>query len=104
MFVPPPLPTALAEQPQTRPVPEESPDEEESSSKEQPLCVAYQVSEVDDVQENDERMDNEIERIYKHPLKILKLKILYQEWHVGLITWYKTLDKYRIAFDDVTEE
>ena len=32
------------------------------------------------------------------------LKILYQEWHVGLITWYKTLDKYRIAFDDVTEE
>ena len=104
MFVPPPLPTALAKQPQTRPVSEESPDEEERSSEEQPLCVAYQESEVDDVQENNERMDNEIERIYKHPLKILKLKILYEEWHVGLIAWYKTLDEYRIAFDDVTEE
>ena len=57
------------------------------------------------MQENNERIDNEIDRIYKHPLKSCKLKILYQKWYVGLITWYnKTLDEYRIAFDDGTED
>ena len=65
----PPLPTALAEQPQTCPVPKALPEEEELSFKEQPLCMAYEESEDNEVQENDEKIDNEIDRIYKHPLK-----------------------------------
>ena len=49
--------------------------------------MAYEESEDSKVQENDERIDSEIDRIYKNLLKNRKLKILYQEWHVGLITW-----------------
>ena len=71
----------------------------------QPLCMAYEKSEHNEVQENDERIDNEFDRIYKHPLKNRKLKILYQEWLIGLVTWYnKVLEEYRIAFHDSTED
>ena len=37
--------------------------------------MAHEESEDNEVQENDERIDIEIERIYKHPLENLKLKI-----------------------------
>ena len=64
----------------------------------------YEESKDKEVQKNDERIDSRIDRIYQHPLKNCKLKILYQEQHVGIINWYKkTLDKYRIPFDDGTE-
>lgn len=67
--------------------------------------MAYEKSEHNEVQENDERIDNEFDRIYKHPLKNRKLKILYQEWLIGLVTWYnKVLEEYRIAFHDSTED
>ena len=45
------------------------------SFKEQSFCMAHEESEDNEVQENDERIDIEIERIYKHPLENLKLKI-----------------------------
>ena len=42
---------------------------------------------------------------FTNMLQNRKLKILYQKWHVGLITGCnKTLDEYRIAFDNVTED
>lgn len=34
--------------------------------------MAYEESEDNEVQENDEKIDNEIDRIYKNPLKIIK--------------------------------
>lgn len=37
--------------------------------------MTYEESEDNKVQENDESIDNEIDRIYKHPLKNRKLKI-----------------------------
>ena len=37
--------------------------------------MTHEESEDNEVQENDERIDNEIDRIYKHPLKNRKLKI-----------------------------
>lgn len=45
------------------------------SFKEQSLCMTHEESEDNEVQENDEGIDIEIERIYKHPLKNRKLKI-----------------------------
>ena len=77
-FVPPPLLTVLAEQPQTCPVPEGSPNEE-LSFEEQPRYMAYEESEDNKEQKNDKRIDNENNRIYKNPLKNRKLRILYQE-------------------------
>ena len=69
--VPPTLPTALTEQPQSCPVPEDF------SQTKQPLCMAYEKSEDNKVQENDERIDDEFDRIYNHSLKNRKLKISY---------------------------
>ena len=48
--------------------------------------MASEESEVNEAQENDERIDNEIDRTYKHPFKI------------------ETFDEHRIAFDDGTED
>ena len=56
--VPPPLRTALAEQPQTCPVPEASLDEEELSFEEQPIFLIHEEREDNEMQENDERIDN----------------------------------------------
>ena len=70
------LPTAPAEQPQTCPVPKVLSHEEELLLEEEPLCMAYEESKDNEVQENHERIDNETDRIYKHPLKNRKLKIL----------------------------
>ena len=39
----------------------------------------YEESKDKEVQKNDERIDSRIDRIYQHPLKNCKLKILYQE-------------------------
>ena len=49
------LSTALAEQPQTCPVQEAQPNEEELSFEEKPLCMAYEESEVNKVYKNDEK-------------------------------------------------
>ena len=82
-----PCPTTLAEQPQTCPVPESSPEEEELSFEEQSLCVIYEERREDKkVKKNNERIGNEIDRIYKDRWKNRKLKIIYQEWQFGLIT------------------
>ena len=51
------------------------------------------------------RVDEELDRIYKHPLKNRRIKILYQQWAIGRISWYnKKLDEYRVEFEDGTED
>lgn len=69
----PPPSTALAEQPQMCQT--KNFQVIALSFKEQSLCMTYEESEDNKVQENDESIDNEIDRIYKHPLKNRKLKI-----------------------------
>ena len=50
-------------------------------------------------------VDDVKDKVYKHPLKNRKLKVLYQNWHVGTITWYnKVLDEYRIEYEDGTDD
>ena len=49
----------------------------------------------EDEQKVVERIDEELDRIYKHPLKNRRVKILYEEWAIGCISWYnKGLDEY----------
>ena len=50
-----PCPATLAEQPQTCPVPESSPEEEELSFEEQSLCVIYE----------ERREDKKVKKIMK---------------------------------------
>ena len=39
------------------------------------------------------------------PPKKRKLKLLYQEWHIGKITWYnKVLDGHREEYNDGTDD
>ena len=34
-----------------------------------------------------------------------KIKVLYQEWHIGKITWYNNvLEEYRLEFNDGTDD
>ena len=59
-------------------------------------------------EENEQKVveffDEELDRIYKHPLKNQRVKILYEEWAIGCILWYnKRLDEYRVEFQDGTE-
>ena len=51
------------------------------------------------------RVHEELDRIYKHPLKNRRIKILYQEWAIGRISWYnKKLDEYQVEFEDGTAD
>ena len=43
------------------------------------------------------------DRVKNYPLKNAEVKVLYEEWHFGVITWYnKVLDEYRLEFPDGT--
>ena len=56
-------------------------------------------------QEVVERIDEELDRIYKHPLKNRRVTILYQEWAIRRLSWYnKKLDVYRVQFEDGIED
>ena len=67
--------------------------------------MAYEESEDNEVQENDERIDNEIDRIYKHVIESQTKDFIPEMARWAIITGCnKTLDEYRIAFDDVTED
>ena len=56
-------------------------------------------------QEVVECIDEELDRIYKYPLKNRRVKVLYQEWEIGSISCYnKKLNEYRVEFEDGTED
>ena len=106
--VPPPLPVASSGQPMQSPIPEpnvvEQSDDFESDNQEV-LCMNYEEEEQDDKQEDEERIDLENDRIRTHPLKNRKLKILYDKWEIGKITWYnKKFNEYRVKFEDGTDD
>ena len=72
--VPPPLQTVSSDHAMQCPPPEstsEEPSEDSESGNQEILCMEYEESE----QELVERVDEEQDRIYKHPLENRKLKI-----------------------------
>ena len=108
--VPPPLQVVSSDEAVQCPIPEsleetieestEEPSEVSESENQEILCIEYEENE----QEVVERIDEKLDRIYKHPLKNRRVKILYQEWVIGRISWYnKKLDEYRVEFEDGTE-
>ena len=102
--VPPPLQVVSSDQAMQCPIPEstiEEPSEDSESENQEILCMEYEENE----QEVVERIDEELDRIYKRPLKNRRVKILYQEWAIERISWYnKKLDEYRVEFEDGTED
>ena len=90
----PPLQVVLLDQAMPCPIPEsmiEEPSKDSESENQEILCMEYKGNE----QEVVEHIDEELNRIYKHPLKNRRVKILYQEWVTGCISWYnKKLDEY----------
>ena len=70
-----------------------------------PLCMDEEQKEHEEVADSP-RVDVVKDRVYKHPLKNLKLKVLYQNWHVGTITWYNKVwtSIYRIEYEDGTDD
>ena len=79
----------------------EEPSEDSESENQKILCMEYEENE----QEVAERIDEELDRIYEHPLKNRRVKILFQEWAIGRISWYnKKVDDYRVKFEDGTED
>ena len=50
------------------------------------------------------RIDLEKDRIINHIMVNKHITALYDDWHIGIITWYKTkLDEYRVVFPDKPE-
>ena len=100
------LSTALAEQPQTCPVQEAQPNEEELSFEEKPLCMAYEESEVNKVYKNDEKNNWQWNR---QNLQTSVKESENKDFIPTMAHWtnylvQQTLDKYRIAFDDGTKD
>ena len=80
------------------PTPETAADE---SEQEQEVYINEEQGEEEEVQ----RFDDVKDMVYQHPLKNRKLKVLYQEWHIGKITWYNNvLEEYRVEFNDATDD
>ena len=45
------------------------------------------------------------DRLFHHALESRHVKIMYDKWHIGIITWYNSkLDKYRVVVDDKSED
>ena len=79
----------------------EEPSEDSESANQEIMCMEYEENE----QEVVERIDEELDRIYKHPLKNRRVTTLYQEWAIRRLPWYnKKLDVYRVQFEDGTED
>ena len=79
----------------------EEPSEDSESENQEILCMEYEENEQEVVECSDEELD----RIYKHPLKNRRVKILYEKWTTGCILWYnKKLDEYRVEFEDGTKD
>ena len=56
--------------------------------------------EVDETTVLEERIDLQVDRVYKHPLVNRNVTVFYDEWHVGTITWYnKKLDECRVLYE-----
>ena len=66
------------------------------------LCMECEEESEDKIVE---RVDEEQDRIHKHPLKNRKLQILYQEWASGRYSCYnKKFDEYRVEFGGGSED
>ena len=79
----------------------EEASEDSESENQEIMCMEYEENEQQVV----ERIGEELDRIYKHPLRNQRVKTLYQEWAIGRISWYsKKLDEYQIEFEDGTED
>ena len=102
--LPPSLQVVSSDQAMQCPIPEskaEEPSEDSESENQEILCMEYEENEQEVVECSDEELD----RIYKHPLKNRRVKILYEKWTTGCILWYnKKLDEYRVEFEDGTKD
>ena len=82
--IPPPLQVVLSDQTMQCPIPEstiEEPSIDSESENQVILCMEYDENE----QELVVGLNEELDPIYKHPLKNQRVKILYQEWTIGCI-------------------
>ena len=80
------------------PTPETATDESDQEQEER-----YINEEQGEEEEEVQRFDVK-DRVDQHPLKNRRLKVLlYQEWHIGKITWYKVLEEYKVEFNDGTD-
>ena len=90
--VPPPFSTVSSDRPLSCPIPEAAPDELQQDQiidqVQIPLCMDEEQKEHEVA--DSPRVDDVKDRVYKHPLKNRKLKVLYQNWHVGTITFGTT--------------
>ena len=82
--IPPSLQVVSSDQAMQCPIPEskaEEPSEDSESENQEILCMEYEENEQEVVECSDEELD----RIYKHPLKNRRVKILYEKWTAGCI-------------------
>ena len=92
--VPPPLPIQVAVEIEPLvPAPAAEPEDRIETEVDDEL-------EVDETTVLEERIDLQVDRVYKHPLVNRNVTVFYDEWHVGTITWYnKKLDECRVFYE-----
>ena len=98
-MVPETLPVQVAEEAIECPVPDAAPEPDGVIVNDDDRFGAENVS-------NDERVDEENDRVYDHIMLNRKIRDLYDNgWHTGAIQWYNSkFDEYRVLFPDGSDD
>ena len=58
-----------------------------------------------EIEDHVQRIDRVEDGVSRHVMVDREVKVLYNEWHTGIITWYnKKLDEFRVFFKDKSED